>query len=160
MAIIVNRNLVFIDRMQFMKDSLDTLVGNLDDKDFNYLSKEFSGECLKLIKQKGLCPYEYMDSFKKFNECELPSKDKFHSSLKGKNISDKAYERAREVWNVFDIKNLGEYRDLYLKTDVLLLCDVFEKFMNICVDYYDLDPCHWISLGCNVKNDWYKIKVN
>ena len=63
MAIIVNRNLVFIDSMQFMKDRLDTLVGNLDDKDFNYLSKRFSGKCLELIKQKGVYPYEYMDSF-------------------------------------------------------------------------------------------------
>ena len=79
MGIIVNRNLVFIDSMQFMKDSLDTLVGNLDEKDFNYLSREFSGKYLKLIKQKGVYPYVYMNSFKKFHECELPSKDKFYS---------------------------------------------------------------------------------
>ena len=92
-AIIVNRNLVFIDSMQFMKDNLDTLVGNLDDKD-NYLSKGFTkkvnevtakpsakhvnranemSERLKLIKQKEVYPYEYMNSFKNFDECELPS---------------------------------------------------------------------------------------
>ena len=147
MAIIVNRNLVFIDNMQFIKDSLDTLVRNLGEKDFNYLSKGFSGKYLELAKQKGDYPYEYMDSFKKFNECELPSKDKFYSSLKDKNISDEDYERAKKIWNVFNIKNLGEYHDLYLKTDVLLLCDVFEKFINICVEYYELEPCHYFSIS-------------
>ena len=128
MAIIVIRNLVFIDSMQFMKDSLDDLVKNLDDRDFNYLSREYSSRGLELIKQKGVYPYEYMDSFKKFDECELPSKDKFYSSLKGKGISDEDYERAINVWNISNIKNLGEYHDLYLKTDFLLLCDVFETF--------------------------------
>ena len=147
MAIIVNRNLVFIDNMQFIKDSLDTLVRNLGEKDFNYLSKGFSGKYLELAKQKGDYPYEYMDSFKKFNECELPSKDKFYSSLKDKNISDEDYERAKKIWNVFNIKNLGEYHDLYLKTDVLLLYDVFEKFINICVEYYELDPCPYFSIS-------------
>ena len=87
-----------------------------------------------------------MDSSKKFDACELPSKDKFYSSLKGKGISDEDYERAINVWNISNIKNLGEYHDLYLKTDVLLLCDVFEKFINICIEYYELDPCHYFSI--------------
>ena len=54
-------------------------------------------------------------------------------------------KRAMKVWNVFDIKNLGEYHDLHLKTDVLLLCDVFEKFIDLCLENYDLDPCHYFS---------------
>ena len=65
MAIIVNRNLVFTDSMQFMNDSLDTLVGNLVDEDFKHLWREFSGERLELVKEKGVYPYEYMNSFKK-----------------------------------------------------------------------------------------------
>ena len=56
-----------------------------------------------------------MSSFKKFDECELPNKDAFYSSLKGKGISDEDYSSAMKVWNAFDIKNLGEYHDLYLK---------------------------------------------
>ena len=143
MAFIVNRNFVFIDSMQFMNTSLDNLVGNLDE--FKYLSKEFDDECLKLVKEEGVYPYQYMDSCKKFNERELPSKDAFFSSLNGVGISDKYYSRAKKVWNTFNIKNLGEYHDIYLKTDVLLLCDVFEKFIDTCLEYYGLDPCHYFS---------------
>ena len=65
--------------------------------------------------------------------------------MKGKGISDEDYSRAIKVWNVFDIKNLGEYHDLYLKADILLLCGVFEKFINACLEYYDTDPCHYFS---------------
>ena len=121
MAFIVNRNLVFIDSMQFMNCSLDSLINSLADKDFKYLLGEFRDECLELVKQKVVYPYEYMNSFKKFDECKLPNKNAFFSSLNGVGISDKDYLKATKVWNVFGIKNLGEYHDLYLKTDVLLL---------------------------------------
>ena len=110
-----------------------------------YLSKEFKGKYLKVVKEKDVYPYEYMDSFKKFNKSELPSKDKFFSSLKDEDISENEYSRAKHIWNTFNIKNLGEYHDLYLKTDVLSLCDVFEKFINACLNYYVLDPCHYFS---------------
>ena len=110
-----------------------------------YLSKEFKGKYLKVVKEKDVYPYEYMDSFKKFNKSELPSKDKFFSSLKDEEISENEYSRAKHIWNTFNIKNLGEYHDLYLKTDVLSLCDVFEKFVNTCLNYYVLDPCHYFS---------------
>ena len=85
-----------------------------------------------------------MNSFKKFNETELPNRDKFFSSLKSQDISKKDYEKAKNMWDTFDIKNLREYHDLYLKTDGLL-CDVFEKFINTCLNYYGLDPCHYFS---------------
>ena len=86
-----------------------------------------------------------MNSFKRFNETELPSKDKFFISLKNENISEKDYSRTKNIWNTFNIKNLGEYHELYLKTDVLLLCDVLEKFISTCLNYYGLDPCHHFS---------------
>ena len=148
MAFIINRNLVFIESMQFMNSSLDSLVRNLVDEDFKYLFKEFKefkDKDLKLLKEKGVYPYEYMNNFKKFNETELPSKNKFFSSLKNEDISEKDYEKAKDIWNTFNIKNLGEYHDLYLINDVLLLCDVFEKFINTCLNYYGLDPCHYFS---------------
>ena len=148
MAFIINRNLIFIDSMQFMNSSLDSLVKNLVDRDFKYLSKKFE-ECedkvFKLLKEKGVYPYEYMNSFKKFNETELPGKNKSFSSLKNEDVSEKDYEKAKNMWDTFGIKNLGEYHDLCLKTDVLILCDVFEKFINTCLNYYGLDPCHYFS---------------
>ena len=90
-------------------------------------------------------PYEYMDSFEKFSENKLLDKSKFFSSLKDECISEKDYERAKNIWNVFKMNTMGNYHDLYLKTDVLLLADVFEKFIKTCLDYYGLDPCHYFS---------------
>ena len=77
MAFTNNRNLVFIDSMQFMNSSLDSLVKNLSDNDFKYLSKELSGEFLELVNQKGVYPYDFMNSLKKFSENKLPDRCKF-----------------------------------------------------------------------------------
>ena len=82
MAFIINNNLAFIDSIQFMNSSLDALVKNLSDNDFKYLSEEFNGDLLELVKQKGVYPYEYMDSFKWFSKGKLPDRCKFFSSLK------------------------------------------------------------------------------
>ena len=143
MAFTINRK--FIDSMQFMNSSLDSLVKNLLDEDFKYLSGEFSGEFLRLVKQKAVYPYEYMNSFKKFSEDKLPDKCKFFSSLKDKCINGKDYSRLINVWNVFKMNAMFDYHELYLKTDVLLLADVFEKFINTCLEYYGLEPCHYFS---------------
>ena len=141
MSCTLGKNIVFIDSMLFLNSSLDKLVKNLSSEDFKHLSSVSSGEKLELVKKKGVYLYEYFDSFKKFRADRLPDIDCFFSSLKDCKISEKEYQRACDVWKVFKIKNLGEYHDLYLKTDVLLLCDVFEKFMAD----YGLDPCHYYS---------------
>ena len=86
-----------------------------------------------------------MNSFKKFSEDKLPDKSKFFSSLKDSGINEKEYERALNVLKVFKIKSLGVYHDLYLKTDVLLLFDVFEKFIDMSLNYYQLDLRHYFS---------------
>ena len=86
-----------------------------------------------------------MDSFKKFSEHKLADKCEFFGSLKDKCISVKDYSRAINVWNTFKMNTMGDYHDLYLKTDVLLLADVFEKFIETCLNYYGLDPCHYFS---------------
>ena len=93
MAFTVNKNLVFIDSMQFMNSSLDKLVKNLRDEDFKYLSEEFSGEYLKLVKEKGIYPDECMNNFKRFSENELPDRSKFFSSLKDSGINEKEINR-------------------------------------------------------------------
>ena len=88
MAFFLNKNLVFIDSMQFMNSSLDKLVKNLSDEDFKYLVEEFGSENLGLLKQKGAYPYEYMNSFKRFNEEKLPDKKCFYSSVKDGTTGD------------------------------------------------------------------------
>ena len=121
------------------------MIRNFSSKDCKHLSEEFSGEKLELVQKKGIYSHEYSNSFKKFKETNLPDIDKFFSSLKDCGISEKEYQRACDVWKVFEIKNLGEYHNLYLKTDVLLLCDVFEKFISVCLKDYGLDPSHYFS---------------
>ena len=120
MAFTINKNLVFIDSMQFMNSSPDSLVKNLSNNDFKYLPEGFSGELLELVKEKGVYPYEYMDSFKKFFEDKLHDKSRFFSSLKDECISEKDYQRANNAWNAFKMNLMGDYHDLYLKADVLL----------------------------------------
>ena len=82
MAFTLNKNLVFIDSMLFMNSSLDKVVKSLTDKNVVFLNQEFSGEQLKLVKEKGIYPYKYINSFKKFKENKLLDKSKFFSSLK------------------------------------------------------------------------------
>ena len=110
-----------------MNSSLDSLVKNLSDNYFKYLSEEFSGEFLELVKQKGVYPYEYMDSYEKFCKDKLPDKCNILSSLKDECISENDYQRAANASNVFKINTMGDYHNLYLETDVLLLADVFES---------------------------------
>ena len=92
--------------------------------------------------RKGVYPYEYMDGWKKFEETSLPLRDVFYSRLSMKGISGQDYQRAQQVLNTMEEKTLGCYHDTYLKTDVLLLADVFEKFRNTCLKNYKLDPAH------------------
>ena len=82
MALFLGKNLVFNDSMQFMNLSLDKPVKNLSDEDFKYLVKEFGSENVEILKQKGACPYEYMDSYKRFNEEKLCARKYFFSSTK------------------------------------------------------------------------------
>ena len=98
-----------------------------------------------LMKRKGVYPYDYMDTPSKFNDTELPEREEFYSKLNDTNISEDDYQHAKDVWNTFNLKNMGEYHDLYLKTDILLLVDVFESFRKTCLAYYKLDPLHYIS---------------
>ena len=128
-----------------MNFSLNALVKNLSEMYFKCLSQEFSGDLLKLVKQKGVYPYEYIDSFKRSFGKELPGRCELYCSLKYGCISFINYLHAINVGNVFKMNAVGGYHDLYLKTGILLLTDVFEKFINTCLDFYGLEPCHYFS---------------
>ena len=99
-----------------------------------------------LLLRKGVYPYEYMDNWERFNETSLPNKEFFYSSLNMENISDIDYRHGNNVFKSFKLKNLGEYHDLYVKSDTLLLADVFENFRNTCLKVYEPDPAHFLSL--------------
>ena len=144
MAFMLGNHLTFIDSFQFMSSSLEKLVSNLPRKLFKYTSQVFEGDEFDLMVKKGVYPYDYIDSFEKFKE-QLPSKEDFYSILNDKHIEDKDYQHAQNVWNTFNIKNMGEYHDLYLASDILLLADVFENFRKTCLIYYKLDPCHYFT---------------
>ena len=98
-----------------------------------------------LLLQKGVYPYEYMDDWEKFNETSLPEKEDFYSHLNMEDITDADYAHAKRVCKDFEIKNLGEYHDLYVQSDTLLLADVFENFRNMCLEIYELDPAKFLS---------------
>ena len=99
-----------------------------------------------VLLRKGVYLYEYMDEWNKFDEKKLPCKESFYSSLTMEDISDTDYKHANNVFRKFNLNNLGDYHDLYVRSDTLLLADVFENFRNACLSNYELDPTHFVSL--------------
>ena len=92
-----------------------------------------------LLLRKGVYPYEYMDSWEKFDETTLPPKKDFYSELNLEDITDKDYNKAQKVFEEF-CSYIGDYHDLYVQSDTLLPVDVFENFRNKCLEMYELDP--------------------
>lgn len=142
-------DLRFIDSYQFMSSSLETLISNLAEnglEKFNNLRKTFTNDNkARLLLRKNVYCYDYIDCFEKFDETQLPSKDKFYNILKNEPISNEDYQQACNVWNTFNMKTLGDFHDLYVLTDTLLLADVFEQFRDLTMDFYKLDACQFIT---------------
>lgn len=159
----------FVDSYKFLSSSLETLVNNMKSDSVNlchtfpHLKQLISDEYrLSLISQKGIYPYNYMDSYDKLEETRLPQKDSFYNSLTNKHISNEDYAHAQLVWSTFQIKNMREYTELYIKTDVILLCEVFETFRSLSLKIYGLDPawCYTLpQLAWNVMLRMTKIKL-
>lgn len=100
---------------------------------------------LDLLLKKGIYPYDWMDSIEKFQETKLSPKESFFSKLNDSNVTDEDYEHAQKVWKEFGMETFRDYHNLYNKTDVLFLADVFEIFRNICLDNYELDPTWYFT---------------
>ena len=103
----------------------------------------FESSCSDL---KGVSPDEYADTWEKFSDISLPSKKDFYSNLNMEDISDIDYRHANNVFKIFKLENLGDYHDLYVQSDTLLLADVFNNFRDMCLKEYELDPAHFLSL--------------
>ncbi|XP_072389463.1 uncharacterized protein [Diabrotica undecimpunctata] len=136
----------FVDSFRFLPHSLDNLSKTLNDNQCLELQKYCrSNEEFGLLRQKGVFPYSYLDNFSKLDEVSLPTQEEFFDILKGEGISDEKYLRAKRVWEVFNCNTLGEYSDVYLKSDILLLADVFENFRHNCLFNYKLDPAQYLT---------------
>ena len=166
---LIRHDIRFIDSFKFMASSLDALVKNLErdkkietkksllreklkergktleEEKLSEEEKKELGEKLDLLSKKGVYPYDFMDNINKFQETNLPPKEKFYSKLNDEHITQQDFEHAQKVWKTFKCKNMGVYHDLYLKTDVLLLADVFEEFRNVCLENYELDPAWYFT---------------
>ena len=140
----LNFEIRFIDSFKFLQTSLANLVGNLQPDDFHN-TKEIMKDNIELLTRKGVYPYDYVSSLEKLSETQLPTKEKFYSKLNDEDISDEDYQHAQNVWNTFKCQSIRDYHDLYLKSDVLLLADVFENFRKTCLKHYKLDPAHYYT---------------
>ena len=134
----------FIDSFKFLQTSLANLVENLQPDDFHN-TKEICRKNVDLLTRKGVYPYDYVSSIEKLSETQLPPKEEFYSKLNDENVSDEDYQHAINVWNTFKCKIIRDYHDLYLKSDVLLLTDVFENFRKTRLHHYNLDPAHYYT---------------
>ena len=99
-----------------------------------------------LLLRKGVYPYEYMDTWERFSEMSVPSKENFYSNLNMEDITDIDYRHANIMFKRFKLENIGYYHDLYVQSDTLLLADVFNNFRDMCIKEYKLDPAHFLSL--------------
>ncbi|KAJ8916437.1 hypothetical protein NQ315_014650 [Exocentrus adspersus] len=139
----------FVDSYRFMGFSLDALSSILIEEDFVNLRNDFhdlEDTKFKLLLRKGVFCYDYVDNTNKLQETQLPRQEDFYSILTDEGISLEDYEYAQNVWRTFCCRNLGEYADLYLKTDVMLLTDLFEQFRATCHETYGLDPAHYYTI--------------
>ena len=140
----INFEIRFLDSFKFLQTSLANLVGNLSQEDFINTRNEFKSKT-DILTRKGVYPYDYVSSLDKLSETQLPPQKEFYSKLNDENITDEDYQHAIHVWDTFGCKTIRDYHDIYLKSDVLLLSDVFEKFRKTCLHHYKLDPAHYYT---------------
>jgi hypothetical protein len=129
-----------------MVSSLAHLAGSMEKRNFKEIMKHFPPDKIDFVIRKGVFCYDFVDSLDKLNCTHLPSRDEFYSMLNEFHISDEDYRHAQKVWDVFKCKSLGEFSDLYLKDDVLLLAYIFETFRDECLNTYKLEPCHYFTI--------------
>ena len=137
----------FIDSFQFLATSLERLVDGLTTDDLHYTRAEFTDrEQFKLVRQKGVFPYDYLVDMNCFDQNKLPNRPLFFNRLTNSRCSPRDYFRAVLVWNEFRCQTFADYHNVYLRSDVVLLADVFETFRASCMATFHLDAVHYMSL--------------
>jgi hypothetical protein len=142
---IYNISCRFLDSYRFLSESLAKLAEYLPQEQYIETQKYFKNYNIELVTKKCAFPYDYVDSLEKLQIKTLPPKECFYSSLTESHISDHEYENCKNVWKEFEIKNLGEFSDLYLTIDCLLLSDIFYNFRLVCMKHYNLDPAYYYT---------------
>ena len=148
LCIEISDNLIMKDSFNFLSTSLEKLVENLKDKgndNFIHMKKQFSTD-YELLLKKGVYPYDWVDSLDKLSHDGLPEYEQFYSLLNDANISENEYKYAQSIYEYFQCNNFGDYHNIYLISDVLLLADVFESFRLIAMNIFQLDPAYFLTL--------------
>ena len=136
----------FIDSFKFMSSSLDSLTKNLVGSGKRLFGfEDYSDLQYDLLTRKGVYPHEYINSWDRFEETQLPPISAFYSNLNMSLISEEDYQHTQRVWVEFGIHDLGDYHDLYLRTDVVLLANMYEAFRDTCLKHYKLDPVYFYT---------------
>jgi len=155
-------SVVIKDSFSFLSQSLNQLVrnnrvNNNYKNDFTHLYANLNkintrnndiskDDLMDLLTRKGCYPYEYMSDISKFSETKLPEHKSFYSNLNHDNVSEADYKFAQHMFETFKCKDMRDYHNLYLMSDVLLLADVFTNFRKMSMKYYELDPAHYLTL--------------
>lgn len=143
----LGKRLVFVDSMNFLAGSLDNMARLLPNEDvdpfLDFITADANAR--KLLRQKSIFPYDYLDSTDKLAETELPSKEHFYNSLSQSHIEDSDYQRARLIWREFNCRTLKDYLELYVCLDTLLLAAMVESYRASTHKHFGLDPLHYVS---------------
>ena len=135
----------FLDSYRFLQGSLDNITKSMTDEDFKILRAFYPNyDTFKLLRHKGSVPYSFYDSHESFQQTSL-THEMFFNDLKNVMEPLSVYQKAKEIWDHFKCQNHGQFIDVYLQSDVLLLADAFEKFRNVNLNYFAIDPCHCYS---------------
>ena len=173
MSIKINQQITFLDSMNFLSGSLDSLNDCIKssskydivkqsflicdkDKHNNSILKQDAALKIKYLLTKGSFPYEWANSIEDYLLPNLVPKSAFYNSITRTNISDEKYRLAEEIWNVFDMKNMQDYMETYCMCDTLILAEIFEGFRNESLKKFCMDPCHFISLPGYAYNAFLK----
>ena len=154
----------FIDNYRFLSERLENLVKHLDENEYKILKKEFPDKW-QYLNKKLAYPYEYFNNINDYKKSvhNLKKQD-FFSKLKIEYPDDDEIERTEEIIKLFNIKDGEELTKLYCKSDVILLADVFEKFVKVSTEKDKINPLYCVNLPgytykCAVKYTNIKLQT-